>query len=279
MLHSMPTFMVFKNGNVVTKILGADPKQLSKAVEKLAAEAGAEGGDASGGFGSSSGSSGAELWLGASLPKGYYNVTDEVDIKGLDLLNADSSFGSARVLFEPSRPSGLDKRVGTASGKGKEKASSSSTAEAAADWVESDTDEQLMLYMPFNASLRIHSLHITSLPPPPSSSSDADADAPLRPKSIKLYTNTTHVLGFEEADDIPPTQEIELAPTDWDEKTGTAKVELRFVKFQNVSSLVLFVVSAEGEGEKVRIDRIRIVGEAGKKREMGKLEKVGEGDD
>jgi len=42
---------------------------------------------------------------------------------------------------------------------------------------------------------------------------------------------------------------------------------------------VVFVVDGEGEGEKTRIDRVRIVGETGEKREMGKLEKIGEHDD
>jgi hypothetical protein len=48
---------------------------------------------------------------------------------------------------------------------------------------------------------------------------------------------------------------------------------LRFVKFQNVTSLVLFVVESEGDNEKVRIDRIRIIGESGEKR-GGKIEKI-----
>ncbi|KAK5156431.1 Thioredoxin-like protein 1, partial [Cryomyces antarcticus] len=69
---------------------------------------------------------------------------------------------------------------------------------------------------------------------------------------------------------------ITLSPQDWDAKTATAKVELRFVKFQNVTSLIVFVVDGEGSGEKTRIDRLRIVGETGEKRSMGKLEKIGD---
>jgi hypothetical protein len=53
-------------------------------------------------------------------------------------------------------------------------------------------------------------------------------------------------------------------------------VELRFVKFQNISSLVVFVVDGDGDGEKTRIDRIRLFGESGEKRAMGKLEKIGD---
>ena len=257
----MPTFMIFKNKQVVDTIRGADPRKLSDAVKKLAAEADSDGSSASGGFGEASGSG---RWLGANLPRGYEDVTDQVDVRGLDLLNSDSDFGNSRTLFDGSKPSAL------LSGKGKSK----SKDDGMKDWVETDTDEQLMLYIPFQATLKVHTLHITSLPP---SSSEEDADdVPMRPKTIQIYSNRAHVLGFEEAEDIPATQSITLGPQDWDEKTGTVKVELRFVKFQNVTSLVVFMVDGEGSGDKVRVDRIRIIGETGEKRELGKLEKIGD---
>ena len=112
-------------------------------------------------------------------------------------------------------------------------------------------------------------MQITSVPP------KDDDDAPMRPRTIKLFTNKPHNLGFEEAEDLPATQVIELSENDWNQE-GTANVSLRFVKFQNVYSLVMFVVDGEGTGEKTRIDRIRIIGESGEKREMGKLEKIGD---
>lgn len=97
----------------------------------------------------------------------------------------------------------------------------------------------------------------------------------MRPKTIKLFTNRPHNLGFDEADDIQPTQEIEIQESDWN-ANGTANISLRFVRFQNISSLVLFVVDGDGDSEKVRLDRIRLIGESGEKREMGKLEKIGD---
>lgn len=71
------------------------------------------------------------------------------------------------------------------------------------------------------------------------------------------------------------TQQIELSESDWN-ADGTANIPLRYVKFQNINSLVLFVVDGEGDSEKTRLDRIRLIGEAGEKREMGKLEKIGD---
>lgn len=128
-----------------------------------------------------------------------------------------------------------------------------------------------MLFIPFQSTLKIHSLHLTSLPP----STDED-DVTLRPMTLKIYKNRAQILGFDEADDSKATQEIELSSRDWDPKTGTAKVELRFVNFQNVTSLVIFVIDGDGNGDKTRLDRIRIIGETGEKRDPGKLEKVGE---
>jgi hypothetical protein len=97
----------------------------------------------------------------------------------------------------------------------------------------------------------------------------------MRPRTIKLYTNQAHNLGFDEADDTAATQEVELKKSHWNDN-GTANIELRFVRFQNVTSLVIFVVDGDGDGDKVRLDRIRLIGESGDKREMGKLEKIGD---
>ena len=252
--------MIFKDQQVVSTVKGADLRKLSEMVKKIAVEADSNG---LGGFGEASGS--GTGWVATGLPKGYDNVTDQVDVRGLDLLNADSSFGSARTLFDPSKPSALASSKGKGSARG---------GEEPKDWVESDTDEQLMLFVPFQSTLKVHSLHLTSLPP-----KDTDAeidDVPMRPKTIQLYSNRAHVLGFEEADDIEATQAVTLQPQDWDPNTGTVKVDLRYVKFQNVSSLVIFVVAGDGDGERVRIDRLRIVGEKGSRRELGKLEKVGD---
>ena len=182
-----------------------------------------------------------------------------MDVLNLDLLNASSDFGNARTLFDSSKPSALDSK-----GKG-------TAQEGKKDWVESDTDEQLMLFVPFRATLKVHTLQITSIP-----SESTEEEAPMRPKTLKIYSNRPNNLGFEEAEDTAETQTIELGEDAWDTKTSTANIELRFVKFQNTTSLVIFVVDGQGDGEKVRIDRIRVVGESGAKREMGKLQKVGE---
>ncbi|KAF1943416.1 DUF1000-domain-containing protein [Clathrospora elynae] len=255
-----PTFIIYKNNQQIKKYAGSNPQQLSEAIKTLAAEAETEGGGYSTGPGEAS-SSGSGEWRGASLPRGYTDVTDAVDPRGLDLLNADSDFGSVKKLFDMSQPVSLLNGGIRISGK---------DSETRKDWVESDVDNQLMLYVPFMANVKVHTIQITSCV----SGNDEDDEAPVRPKTIHIWANRQHNLGFEEAEDIPATQTIELKPTDWNEQTATAKLELRFVKFQNVYSLVIFVADAEGDSEKTRIDRLRFIGEVGEKREIGKLEKI-----
>ncbi|KAI8632511.1 DUF1000-domain-containing protein [Xylariaceae sp. FL1651] len=249
---TLPTFILFRDGAVVEKVKGANPQGLRSLIEKLTSDA-ESGGEASGSSGS-----GGLAWRGADLPRGYIDISDVVDVRGLELLNAETDF-SVRTLFSKNKPSTLDK---------------SRNASDEKDWVESDTDEQLLLFAPFNSAVKLHTLQITSLPPTDSDDDDAD-EAPMRPKTIKLFTNRPHNLGFDEADDIDPTQTIEIGEDDWN-SNGTANLTLRFVRFQNITSLVIFIVDGDGDSEKVRLDRLRLIGESGEKREMGKLEKIGD---
>jgi hypothetical protein len=82
-------------------------------------------------------------------------------------------------------------------------------------------------------------------------------------------------MDFGEADGTDPTQAIEIGPDDWN-ADGTVNIGLRYVKFQKTTTLIVYVQKGDGEAETVRIDRIKLIGEAGPKREMGKLQKVGE---
>ncbi|KAK6227323.1 thioredoxin [Colletotrichum tabaci] len=244
---SLPTFMIFREGKTIEKVQGADPRKLQEVVKKLAKEVSETGSSSGEASGNSSGGS----WRGAGLPRGYGDITDQVEARGCELLNADEDFGPVRVLFDTSKPSALTKKEGVK------------------DWVESGADDQLLLFMPFQSMLKLHTLQLTSLPPAD------DDEAPMRPGTIHLYTNKPHNLDFSEADDTPPTQAIELTEKDWN-ADGTANIGLRFVKFQNINSLIIYVAKGDGDGEKVRLDRVRLIGESGEKREMGKLEKIGD---
>ncbi|KAI1002773.1 hypothetical protein K3495_g5431 [Podosphaera aphanis] len=244
-ITAMPTFIIFKQGEIAERIVGADTAKVQTVFYNLMNEVKNN---------VLPGKVGSGLHL-TDIPRGYNDVTGQIDLTGLELLNADSEFGSVRVLFEDSRASSLEKEKTNITTK---------------DWVESDTDEQLMLFIPFQSTLKTHSIKITSLPP---KSTSEGAEVPMRPKTIQIYPNRAHILGFDESEQCPATQTITLSEKDWNDM-GTATLSLRFVKFQSVSSLTLFIVDGDGEGERTRIDRIRIIGEIGEKRDPGKLERM-----
>jgi hypothetical protein len=223
-------------------------------------------------LGESSGSgpgSGGPNWKGAEIPRGYSDITDQIELRDLEVLNADEAAGGARDLFDGKKPSGLSNGKGTAK-----------------DYVQSGADDQLLVFIPFQAIVKLHTLQasvsvlclvrtlltcmlqLTSLPP-------KDDEDVMRPGTVHLYINRTHNLDFSEADDTEPTQAIEIGPEDWNDD-GTVNLSLRYVKFQKTSSLVIYVQQGEGDGETVRLDRVRLIGEAGAKRDMGKLQKVGD---
>ncbi|KAF7560863.1 hypothetical protein G7046_g3302 [Stylonectria norvegica] len=244
-IQALPHFVIFRDGKVKDKVQGSDSSKLQTVVRKLALEV------ESLGEGSGGGDSG-EPWKGADIPRGYSDITDQIELKGLELLNADSDAGPVRVLFESSKPSALNK------GKGAKK-----------DWVQSGADDQLLLFIPFQAIVKLHTLQLTSLPP-----QDED-DAPMRPGTIHIYINRPQNMDFGEADDTEPTQAVELTSEDWNDD-GTVNINLRFVKFTKTSSIIIYVQKGDGDGETVRLDRLKLIGEAGTKREMGKLQKVGD---
>ncbi|EZF25674.1 thioredoxin [Trichophyton rubrum D6] len=251
----MPTFIVYHHGEILREVKGAGKEALTTAVMAGVQVANGEVPTASKEI-----SDEGSTWLGAPAPRTYQDITDEVEVKGIDMLNRDDEAGAARSLFDSQIP----RTLAVANAKGKE------NEPINPDWVLSDTDEQLIVFIPFQSSTKVHSLQITSLPP----YSDDEENAPMRPRTIKLFTNHAHIIGFEDADDSKPVQTCEISPKDWDPKTGTATVELRYVLFQGVSSLNVYFVDGDGEGEKIRVDRLRIFGEKGEKRE-GVIEKVG----
>ncbi|KAK8142238.1 hypothetical protein G3M48_009123 [Beauveria asiatica] len=242
-----PSFLIFRDGKVKDKAQGTNPLELKSFAEKIAKEAQA--------LESGSSSAAASGWRGAELPRGYSDITDQVEIRDCEVLNADDGAGTVRTLFDTAKPSGLDK--------------SKSTASSAKDWVQSGADDQLLLYIPFQSTVKLHTIQLTSLP-----SADDEGEV-SRPHVIHLFINRPQNMDFAEADDSEPTQVINLGPDDWNED-GTANVSLRFVKFQKTSTVIIYVQQGDGEAEAVRLDRVKLIGEAGTKRELGNLQKVGD---
>lgn len=132
-----PSFLIFRDGKVKDKAHGTNPLELRKFAEKIAKETQA--------LESGSSSAAASGWRGAELPRGYSDITDQVEIRDCEVLNADDGAGTVRTLFDSSKPSALD-------GK--------SAASGTKDWVQSGSDDQLLLYIPFQATIKLHTIQV-----------------------------------------------------------------------------------------------------------------------
>ncbi|KAG0312999.1 Thioredoxin-like protein 1 [Dissophora globulifera] len=125
-------------------------------------------------------------------------------------------------------------------------------------FLESDVDEQLIISVPFNQSIKLHSLKIVP------------KDVAHAPKTIKLYVNKLS-LGFDEADSVEETQTITLSEKDYE---GNGLIPLRFVKFQNVTSVILFIEDNLGDEETTQIKQLVFIGSPLDSTDMSALKKV-----
>lgn len=113
----------------------------------------------------------------------------------------------------------------------------------------SDADEQLIIHISFNEFVKVHSIKMTEY--------NLGLNPEWNPTLVKLYVNRENV-GFEDADDIDPTQEIVLTAEDL--KEDAAPVLLKFVKFQRVRSITVFVAENAG-GDVTAIGGLKLFGQ------------------
>jgi len=111
-------------------------------------------------------------------------------------------------------------------------------------YLESDVDEQLLISIPFNQAVKVHSMKLVA------------KDFEHAPKTVKIYANRLNI-GFDETDSIGETQSLELSETNYEEN---AIIPLRFVKFQNIRNIALFVQDNLGGEETTIIKELHFIG-------------------
>jgi hypothetical protein len=76
------------------------------------------------------------------------------------------------------------------------------------------------------------------------------------PKEIKTFINRL-TLGFDDAESIPETESLTLSEKDL---APNAVVPLRFVRYQSVNSIVLFIKSNQGDEESTVLKQLVFYG-------------------
>ncbi|OCB85075.1 DUF1000-domain-containing protein [Sanghuangporus baumii] len=116
-------------------------------------------------------------------------------------------------------------------------------------YLESDADEQLLLNVYFTQRVRLRSIVIQT----------NEEHIAQGPKIVKLFMNRSSI-GFEDVEDASEAQTAQtLQFTEDDVQNGKA-IPLRYVRFQNVDSIHIFVASNQEDEETTRIDRIEFFG-------------------
>jgi hypothetical protein len=81
-------------------------------------------------------------------------------------------------------------------------------------------------------------------------------DPECNPTKIHLFVNRENI-GFEDAEDIEPTQTLHLTTEDL--KESAEPIALKFVKYQRVKSLTLFIEDNQG-GETTALGMLKMFG-------------------
>lgn len=112
----------------------------------------------------------------------------------------------------------------------------------------SDADEQLIIHVAFNEFVKVHSIKLTEF--------NRGIDPELLPTKVMLFVNRNN-MGFEDVEDVDPTQTLELTAADL--KEDAEPILLKFVKFQRVRSITLFIEDNAG-GDVTALGGLKFIG-------------------
>ncbi|XP_061973160.1 PITH domain-containing protein At3g04780-like isoform X1 [Populus nigra] len=166
-----------------------------------------------------------------AIPRGQVDLLDFIDFSGVECLNQSTSHSLSNAIKQGYREDdGLN--------------------------LESDADEQLLIHIPFNQVIKLHSIAIKG----------PEEDGP---KTVKLFSNKEH-MGFSNVNDYPPSDTVVLSP---DTLKGKPVV-LKYVKFQNVSSLTIFIEDNQLDSEITKVQKIALFGTTVETTDMKSLKKI-----
>eukprot|EP00035_Acanthoeca_spectabilis_P021426 m.438129 g.438129 ORF g.438129 m.438129 type:complete len:304 (-) comp18197_c0_seq1:47-958(-) len=131
-------------------------------------------------------------------------------------------------------------------------------------FLESDADEQLIISMGFTCPVRIHSIAFRC------AVNAATAPDASGPKTIKLFVNQ-QAIDFDDAESQAPIQVLEISA---EQLESGEPVPLKYVKFQNVNTLSIFLQDNQGETETTALTQISLYGQPRDKTNMTEFKRV-----
>ncbi|XP_014245874.1 thioredoxin-like protein 1 isoform X4 [Cimex lectularius] len=125
------------------------------------------------------------------------------------------------------------------------------------EYLESDCDEQLILSLPFNQAVKIHSIKFK-------------APSDRGPKKVKIFINQPTTLDFDAATANSAVQEILVDQSDLEGNP----INLRFVKFQNVQNIQIFIQENQVGADTTQINQLQLIGSPIVTTNMGDFKRV-----
>lgn len=110
-------------------------------------------------------------------------------------------------------------------------------------FLQSDCDEQLILALAFNKPVKVHSLRFR-------------APKDKGPKTVRIFMNQPSTLDFEKAGCMGSVQDVILTAAQLEGEI----IPLKFVKFQNVQNLQLFIKDNQTGTEVTVVEHLSVIG-------------------
>jgi len=111
----------------------------------------------------------------------------------------------------------------------------------------SDADEQLLLNVSFHQTVRIKALRVQSHKPSQG------------PSVVKILVNRPSI-GFDDVQDAQEPEVTQVVELSEDQVSTGEQIPLRFVRFQYVNSVHLFIKSNQDGSDETRIDELDLFG-------------------
>lgn len=241
---SVPTFIFFESGKEKHRVLGFSP-QFVATLDTFAEQAAADGAVSSRGKAAL-----AYKEIQHLIPKGFGVLNDTIHFGEMVALNVmplvKHAEAEAKNVFKPSGKAGLA--------------------------IFTDADSQALFFVPLNNMSKVYSVLIKFADRTQLAEKELELDADeladecQNPTVLKLWPNRLLVMSFDDAAadaDAPHVEKIAHAD-------GWYEAKLRYVRFQNVHNLNIFVDGAD-EDLHTLVEAIVLVGVIGDSRDQGSL--------
>lgn len=237
-ISAVPSFLFFSKKQEIERVQGADVNGIRKAIDNLLKLNPTWVRSSTSSSGSGSSSLGSIDEFKPFIPKGY------------TILNKCIFYGEFESL-------NLIKQ------KGEELTSFIRLQNDAC--VMSDTDNQILVHIPFTNLTKVYSILIES------KLNEQAAEEEQKPNLVKAWINKNRIMSFEDAEITTPLHNEELKEDSWN--NNICEIKFKYVRFQKVSSLDLLIQGDDEDAHTV-LNKLVIVGIDGESKNQGKLAKL-----